>query len=621
MKPHHLEKLKEEKADLKKILLELLTQKEDEMTFNEFMELCSDKPPITIEPAVLFDIGLNYNKGRNGFEKDPKKAYSIFEYMRKKNLPCGYFACGMYLYNGTLGEKNLEAALENFLHCSNVEKDKNLFIRQVNLHIARIYFSQEKYSDSIKYFKEYYTCEEILKENKDKILPELLQASLLSLYEIVDDTPQAPKIKKIISKNPYPGWTTKINNTFIDACDMKETKELVEITQEYNLLCQKKNNFILDLEEAKEEGYPDENIEEIEKTISSLKKEISKLKDELLNIKHAARRKEKSREYYVQKRFFDPIRTHASETKNIAEHLQKLRLEAEYKESLKLKSVPARRIITAERSTIEASKKCLGLGNSFEGRNQLGWINQKPEEVKFGELPISYHQNPGTYPNHLGNFFITIPFTKKGDYNEILAVLLKLANSTKDEPNKNNEKTLASFMLRYAKEGKLVSLQELEDLNDNTTQEMANAFNTICYHVFVKEIARRMPCKEDKYDFPSAILTAREVKLIANGDLSLKDVFASDAPYGVVTGQFLCNNHERVEIKINRINALYNKVFYGPENKAELASFFKEHENAIPIASRQQLRKELQETYGGDSDTDGEGYSSSEEENLFTQKN
>lgn len=42
-------------------------------------------------------------------------------------------------------------------------------------------------------------------------------------------------------------------------------------------------------------------------------------------------------------------------------------------------------------------------------------------------------------------------------------------------------------------------------------------------------------------------------------------------------------------------------------------SFLKEHRRAQCIATRKQLRKELQDVYGGESDSDGEGYDTDED--------
>jgi hypothetical protein len=738
MKTTHLQKLKQVQkndSELENTLVQLLTNQQDPLTFDELMECCNDKPPIAIKADIIYNIGFKYSQGKDGIEKDSEKAFKLYKYAALKKVLSAYHSCGIYLYDGRAGKKDSEAALKCLLHYYNNSTDKknavelanititHLYLEKGNLDealkyalqyyknckkdksilitLAKIYEQKQDDKEAIKYFTEYYSDTTLEKDNRNQILPKILvyyfkqndlldavyqllqlkdinwdivwqfiqtnreaitnevkftnaakllfnfpkehankqevdefaisilKRTLASLYPLADDTPatlgQLSLSEKQNNSNVPLGWTAKINATLLDGYDkdvlVTQILKLEDAIRRYEVADKYMDSLNLKLEEATEEGYSQASILNIRKEIKEAKNKrneacnnMEQAKMEMAEINYAARRKEMLRQYHVQKRFFDPKRTHKSGTKSIAEHLQADRLTAENNtDPLPLHDIPTRRIITAERSSIEASKNTLGLGSSFNGRNQLGWINRKDEKVKLQELTIKYDQNPGTYPNHLGNYYIVVPGMNSADYCEILPFLQKLTQSKDELPHKENEKTLANLMLNYAKTGKPISIEQLQALNQDVTEGDTNAFNTVCYHVFVKEIARRMPSAEDKYDFPAAIITARAVKLITAGHLTLQDVFAPDAPYGVVTGTLLYNNHEKVKLKINRVNRLYNELIYKSNYYQQLSSYFELHPKASIIASRQQLRHELQETYGGNSDTDGEGYSSSED--------
>ncbi|QLH43725.1 MAG: hypothetical protein HWD59_14190 [Coxiellaceae bacterium] len=101
------------------------------------------------------------------------------------------------------------------------------------------------------------------------------------------------------------------------------------------------------------------------------------------------------------------------------------------------------------------------------------------------------------------------------------------------------------------------------------------------------------------------------MKLIRDGYLSIADVFEHYAPYGIVTFIDSENSHDQIIKVIQRVNRLYNAVYYQDQDSA--VQFLKDHVGGYVIASRRQMHTELKETYGAESDTDSEGYSSSED--------
>jgi hypothetical protein len=305
------------------------------------------------------------------------------------------------------------------------------------------------------------------------------------------------------------------------------------------------------------------------------------------------------RQYAVQRHFFNPARTSKSETKSLASTLLQYRFAEDTTSRFVLDAsgIITRRVITAERAVLEASIKNSDVSRpQSKSRNRLGWVEGKKETVKLGATEISYKHTP-QHPNHLGNFYMILPGTASGDYEEILTILLALAKSGRTTPNKPKEQALANIMLAYAKKGKPIQLNVLRNINSAAIQSDCDKLNAICYLVFVKEVTRRMVCRDGVCEFPVAIMQARTLKLISRGALSLTDVFSTDASYGIATGKNLTNNIADVQNKMERINKLYAEVIY---------------KQNTPDSSSSQLHEELLNTYGGNSDTDGRGYTSDE---------
>lgn len=677
MKQSHIDTLKKNSANptlMQSTLIELLTltDADNRLTFKELSECFGEKPPLSIDPSILYDIGIEYNYGEGGLEQSHTNALKIFKYLASKEYAEGYYAVGFYYYFESKYDESLISLSKYICLEKKKGKLKEEAIENAYKMIGQLYFRKKEYHKAQDYFHTYFcqksisaedrisalafllrcdletgtaddsnwdVAREFIQENAKiiqsnpihfniisplincpetyphraeliKFSVDILKGALLLRYPLANNEPalsmNSQEIQELSNQNN--GWTTHIAGTLLDGYNKENFIE--QMTCLENKISQVRE-IELELEEAKEEGHLERDIDNLADKLVAAHKNEPEAKKELAEIKFAAHRKEVDRQYYVQRQFFNPSRTRKSETESIAKQLQSTRLGSD--ETIpSVGEVPTRRIITAERSTIEASKDILGLGKKFLGRNQLGWIDQKKEYVKLNEsTSIEYFQNPGKHPNHLGNFFITIPGMNSADYAEIFPFLQKITQSTLKTPHSSNEKKLASHMLRYSKSGTFLSMEELEEMNTDVTEQDLKALNTIFYHIFVKEIARRMPCDNDKFDFPSAIITGRAIQLLKAGELTIKDVFSPDAPYGVVTGELLFKNHEKVILKIKRVNRLYNQVFY--QSASKLSRYFTQYPKAEVIASRKQLRKELQETYGGASDTDGDGYSSSED--------
>ena len=120
----------------------------------------------------------------------------------------------------------------------------------------------------------------------------------------------------------------------------------------------------------------------------------------------------------------------------------------------------------------------------------------------------------------------------------------------------------------------------------------------ICYLTSVKEITRRMYTGlrgdgSEVRKLPFAMIHARALILIREGHLRMTQVFSQDSDYGIASGDSITlSNIGRTLQKARNINRMYH-------DKVEKIS-----DNSWP----QQYRKELQSMYGGEYDSDGEGY-------------
>lgn len=420
------------------------------------------------------------------------------------------------------------------------------------------------------------------------------------------------------------GWKKRTDEVSWDICDpfvhREKMQDLASVLTQYDDAIKHLSKLRNDLGHKQDGAIYTarikltELINEAVKAHKECSEEMTKIDAELTQ---TAWRKELIRNYYVQKRFFNPRRTTSVQTERVAIQLQLNRLSKTSRIS-DFTNIPLRRMITAERSTIDASQAILSSG-VLSGRNKLGWVvtsdNKGIEEsIRMGDSTIKYYQKPSAFPNHLGNYYLTVDESSTASYSDICQFLEKIAGSTSENPSKENEIKLADDMLRYAKAGEPMTLDRLKAIYPSAAQTHVNQCNQIFYHIFVKENARWMASLSEQFDIPAAIIQARAVKLIAGGFIPIRDVFQHNAPYGVMTGVNLFTNHTEVKQKIKNINKLYNEKIFRPKLKSEVQNFLN-YPDAMLIASCKQLRNELVDTYGGGSDTDeGSGYTSSDEE-------
>ncbi len=333
----------------------------------------------------------------------------------------------------------------------------------------------------------------------------------------------------------------------------------------------------------------------------------------------------------TEKHFFSPERTRSKTTSEIATKLQKNRLETDQSKltEIDVTNISTRKMIVAEAAVLKASLQYNGRG-ADKSNTPLQW-GGKEETMTIKKSKVKYYHQPKNHSNHLGNYHMD----EIGTYDAICGALIRIAGSTPQQPNIENEKKMAAWMLEYMKNGTPVTLEKLREIRGIATQNDADTLARIFYHCFVKEIARWMMPRDQTHELPFAIVQARAVKLISLGFLNLKDVFDQDADYGVFTlrpyekkdvpckigiGADIDQSDSKTLKKIPRINKLYNSCVLEvkPTSAKHYAAFFEEHPKGSLVITRQALHTELKEHFGGiDSDSDGEGYDSDTANELY----
>lgn len=347
-------------------------------------------------------------------------------------------------------------------------------------------------------------------------------------------------------------------------------------------------------------------------------------------------KKELRRQTQSEKHFFAIERNQKGTVRDLAEYLLSTR-QQRTPAALppNIAGVPTRRIIAAELAAIRASLMVMGtpLGYNYVAfpwmvgdkktrhtYNSSYVITYGPlEEICYNTSVIQYRQRLDPHYNHLGDFFMVDLDT----YAVISQTLIQLI-MTEGQRDSTKERQLARWMLRYTKHGQPMTQDELMQLQPDLSGEAITALidkvTRIFYHCFVKEPASWMICCEDDRELPLAVAQLRAVRLISEGYLHIGDVFGADSSYGVFTGTNIKGeNFNVLKQKVERINKFYTDlILLGKEdNRSKHFLFTQEHPKATPVSTRQELHEELVDVFGGDSDTDGEGYDSDIAESLY----
>lgn len=368
---------------------------------------------------------------------------------------------------------------------------------------------------------------------------------------------------------------------------------------------------------------------EIEKTsLSNAEKKRDEAEEKYDDLMNSATIKHYERQRKVEETYFAPVKTLANDSKKFAQSIQKHRLATSQDkiETIDVSSQPTRRLITAELGVISVgikhNNKSSGTDKNYGwSTNQNTTTNGKyktftycyDETISLGCSKFSYRQDNNPNLDHPGNYYMY----GLGEYSAIMDFINKITDSG-NEINIVKEKKLANYMLRYSQSGTPMTLDELKKLYMEATDNDLLKIHRIFYHCFVKEPSRFFLAKQTDHQLPLASANARALQLLVRGHLTMEDVFSQDAPYGVFTAEGVKDDISALKIKIDRINEKYEQQILNinSAHADNYYAFMHHHPQAKVIPTRQQFRKELQEVYGGESDSNGEGYSTDDEFTL-----
>lgn len=303
----------------------------------------------------------------------------------------------------------------------------------------------------------------------------------------------------------------------------------------------------------------------------------------------------------VETRYFDFSRSQSIQTSQLKTSFFNNRYGTS-KQSVSIKNVPARRLITADSAAVCDSILHSGGAQNLTSEQAILTNLQWPytpnafgasyswQNLSHGNATIKYIHKPVV--GHLGGFFMPIK-PKENDYAAIMQIISVLTQN-----NPLSEHLLARCMIIFSNTGSPMPRSALRRLGLGLDDTQYELLLKICYLTSVKEMTRRMHTglRSDGSEvrkLPFAMIHARALILIREGHLRMTQVFSQDADYGIASGYNITGSNIGSTLqKARNINRMYH-------DKIEKIS-----RNSWP----KQYRQELQSMYGGECDSDGEGY-------------
>lgn len=552
----------------------------------------------------------------------------------------GYLLYGRIL----MAKEKLREAIETFKKVDD-KKEKDSAIKEIStccFQLGQQCYQKHKYKEAANFLNK------VEKDSKHwqsarKLMPVIFKHQLELLYKKVETESDSKEPKatsdNIVTSKIEPqvpqGWF-RISK-FLEGFEVKSCEELELKLKYLELKSEMFDGKIEYLQRLKKltENQDEDKFKQTSAKLEKTKEKQKDLKQKIVEFKKTYRNyidvflQIRKRQFKIEDRFFNPGRTKSKSTLSIAQELVARRASHQaIEEPLNVTDNPARRLITAERSTIESSRKLLDMELNGWGyiESGMGWTVHRTETqygysgnyhqkysfdecVQIGNFSLTYQQRVNCHKNHLGDFYMR----ELGTYCSVYRQLEKITDDPDKEKRQNNEKRLAECMLAFCKSGMPVDLSAIKEINPNNcdfSEDDVLKINRIFYHCFVKEIASWMLPQDENHKLPLAIIQARALKLIIAGYLTLEEVFSSNAPYGIFTGSNIgrWDGQEELIEKIDKINSLYHKAIL--ERSDGYIQFFKAKPQAQIIATYENLHQELLDTFGGQDDSDNEEYES-----------
>lgn len=590
---------------------------------------------LEIVPSTLNQFAIKLENGSDGLKRNIKAAQQLYVRAGELGEPWGWYNAGI---NHLGYVKSIETDFKT--GCDLMERAKVRLQTDIGFEgdylIAEAY---DKKGDSVNAARHYRMVSKVNKKTHQlaqaglkRLLAEHLNEIYYPLNPKMDIDEDDQKAKEKTAKKPESGFV-RLSDTLDGYAPNAAAYSLIKLNFS-SIECETAEQAVASadhhLKDAEMKDLPETTVKALKKRKATLEVEAKKARKNYKKVKlsheQAAEEKEFKRQIQTEKHFFSASRALSNKSRAKAYALQANRLTSDSKEvkMISVTNVPVRRMITAELAVMQASLDLFGQPQKAYDTD-FGWFvtGKDPyspylveygnkEKLKLGSTEITYKQRTNPHYNHKGDYFMD----NLGDYSKIGSVIDEITQG-----NKTKEKRLATFMLRYSKTGQAIALDELQSLNADAKENDKDQINTILYHIFVKEPVRWMQPHDPTHEIPWATAQSRAVRLIEAGHLKMVDVFSQFAPYGVFTDKNIGKdeNIAKVKEKVRNITLLYQELILKPSvlRSAKYVRFFKDHNNGELLSTRGRLHNELEETYGGASDTDGEGYDSETAECLY----
>lgn len=373
-----------------------------------------------------------------------------------------------------------------------------------------------------------------------------------------------------------------------------------------------------DLENKSEIKENDENsqMKKVEAELEQLKQVKIKLGTQYK--RHSYSFRARHRRHQAETKFFDPKRCVKPErliglTNEIIAH--RYNTTSQLVAPVNLDNTSARTVITAENAFLKSIVALTGDRNPNLG---IPTAREKDWEIgdysgKTGFGPVERYQVSGTEVKaehrtkpkreRLGDSFLP----DHGTYDRsIYPLLFKLG-----EGIKANEIQLTKFMLRYGKTHQGPTLEELQVLCPEAEKNDVEEFTRVCFLVMEKEQAQWHCATKETHQLGMAVAQAWSLIMLEAGYITMEEVFKNNTLFGVYSQTKLVDQPKQVADSCDRINRLYLQ-YLKTKNTDDYFTFLKRHikkdKGSECAITQEQMRQDLRYVYGGDSDSDNEGY-------------
>jgi hypothetical protein len=174
------------------------------------------------------------------------------------------------------------------------------------------------------------------------------------------------------------------------------------------------------------------------------------------------------------------------------------------------------------------------------------------------------------------------------------------------------ESQLAKFMIRYSRTHQTIAIEELQAIYTQATILDVKHFNEICFLILEKEQAQWHPTTLESCRWGASIAQARCLIMIEAGFISFSEAFKNKVLFGVYSEKDLIGNSSQVTEVCKNIEELYIEYLQYKDTNPDRVRLFKTNITQTSVAqqalTRKQAREDMRYIYGGESDTDGDGY-------------